>query len=412
MKLRLPKISLILNVGLLIGVLFLFSVNSYANQDRLSDIRNEIENHQKLLQQKKHDYNELQNQLNKDEREYKEISSKLKKSQVELDKVKNKIKEIEIQQNELIKEKKAQLQLLKVQITEAYKLGYNDYIMLILNQQNPNEIGRILEYYRYISIKRLDIVKKVDELNIQIGKIHETLIKNNNELKNVVKLHEKNVHNHQIKQKMKEETLLAMKESMRNEEKTLSELKKQEKKIHDDIARNQKILEEKKKKREQEEITKAKQLEVNKGKTQEQIEDEIKQHDALPDFESKKGQLLWPAHGKVIKKFGQSRAGELKWNGMLIHSRNGQVKSIAEGDVVLETELSGYGYIIVIDHGNGYVSLYGNNKDNLKKFGDHVKEGELIAYTNTDSYQLDGSLYFEIRHKGEAINPAKWLKKK
>ena len=89
-----------------------------------------------------------------------------------------------------------------------------------------------------------------------------------------------------------------------------------------------------------------------------------------------------------------------------------QVKAIAKGDIVLATELSGYGFIIAIDHGDGYISLYGNNRDNLKKVGDRVNAGELIAYTDSDSYQLEGALYFEIRHKGVSINPSKWLKKR
>ena len=132
----------------------------------------------------------------------------------------------------------------------------------------------------------------------------------------------------------------------------------------------------------------------------------------LSGFEKLKGNLVWPANGKILKKYGDSRAGELKWMGLLIRSKNQQVKAIAKGDIVLATELSGYGFIIAIDHGDGYISLYGNNRDNLKKVGDRVYAGELIAYTDSDSYQLDGALYFEIRHKGKSVNPSKWLRKR
>ena len=91
------------------------------------------------------------------------------------------------------------------------------------------------------------------------------------------------------------------------------------------------------------------------GKSQTDAEKEFKEKlekEKLSGFEKLKGNLVWPANGKILKKYGDSRAGELKWMGLLIRSKNQQVKAIAKGDIVLATELSGYGFIIAIDHGD------------------------------------------------------------
>ena len=405
----------LLSVGLMTGaMLCCASLSAEVNPD-LEEIQKEIQNHKKLIEQKQNDFNELKKQLAQDQKEFQEISIQLKKVQQKLDSTKGQIKETEKKQFNLLKKKDEQLELLQTQLVEAYKMGSHDYLKLILNQQNPNQIGRILEYYQYISMARTGIVKNLEELSVQIQTTHEELVNNNKILQNTIKEHNVVADQFKVKRRKTTETLEAINKSIKNEEQTLINLKNTEKKLLKAIADNQKIIEEKRQKQEDEEIRKAKLQAKQEGKSQQKAEQEIKeeqQKNKLLRFEKLKGTLIWPANGKVIKKYGDSRAGELKWTGLLIRSSNQQVKAIAKGDIVLATELSGYGFIIAIDHGDGYISLYGNNRDNLKKVGDRVNAGELIAYTDSDSYQLEGALYFEIRHKGVSINPSKWLKKR
>ena len=256
---------------------------------------------------------------------------------------------------------------------------------------------------------------EIDTISNLIRQNHEELVKNNQKLQQIVKEHNNNADQYKIKQKKTTETLIAINKSIQNEEQTLKNLKKAEQNLLNSIAENQRLLEEKRKKQAEEELKQVKIHAKEEGKSQTDAEKEFKEKlekEKLSGFEKLKGNLVWPANGKILKKYGDSRAGELKWMGLLIRSKNQQVKAIAKGDIVLATELSGYGFIIAIDHGDGYISLYGNNRDNLKKVGDRVYAGELIAYTDSDSYQLDGALYFEIRHKGKSVNPSKWLRKR
>jgi septal ring factor EnvC (AmiA/AmiB activator) len=405
----------IISVGLLIGAMLSLSPKVYANNEKLEQIQKEIENHKKLIEKKQNDFNELKKQLEKDQEEFHQISEQLKRSKQKLSDTKDQIKKLEKEQLDLLEKKDNQLQILKIQLSEAYKLGKNDYIKLILNQQNPNQIGRILEYYHYISVARIEIIKEIDTISNLIRQNHEELVKNNQKLQQIVKEHNNNADQYKIKQKKTTETLIAINKSIQNEEQTLKNLKKAEQNLLNSIAENQRLLEEKRKKQAEEELKQVKIHAKEEGKSQTEAEKEFKEkqeREKLSGFEKLKGNLVWPANGKILKKYGDSRAGELKWMGLLIRSKNQQVKAIAKGDIVLATELSGYGFIIAIDHGDGYISLYGNNRDNLKKVGDRVYAGELIAYTDNDSYQLDGALYFEIRHKGKSVNPSKWLRKR
>ena len=405
----------IISVGLLIGAMLSLSPKVYANNEKLEQIQKEIENHKKLIEKKQNDFNELKKQLEKDQEEFHQISEQLKRSKQKLSDTKDQIKKLEKEQLVLLEKKDNQLQILKIQLSEAYKLGKNDYIKLILNQQNPNQIGRILEYYHYISVARIEIIKEIDTISNLIRQNHEELVKNNQKLQQIVKEHNNNADQYKIKQKKTTETLKAINKSIQNEEQTLKNLKKAEQNLLNSIAENQRLLEEKRKKQAEEELKQVKIHAKEEGKSQTDAEKEFKEKlekEKLSGFEKLKGNLVWPANGKILKKYGDSCAGELKWMGLLISSKNQQVKAIAKGDIVLATELSGYGFIIAIDHGDGYISLYGNNRDNLKKVGDRVYAGELIAYTDSDSYQLDGALYFEIRHKGKSVNPSKWLRKR
>lgn len=405
----------IISVGLLIGAMLSLSPKVYANNEKLEQIQKEIENHKKLIEKKQNDFNELKKQLEKDQEEFHQISEQLKRSKQKLSDTKDQIKKLEKEQLVLLEKKDNQLQILKIQLSEAYKLGKNDYIKLILNQQNPNQIGRILEYYHYISAARIEIIKEIDSISNLIRQNHDELVKNNQKLQQIVKEHNNNADQYKIKQKKTTETLIAINKSIQNEEQTLKNLKKAEQNLLNSIAENQRLLEEKRKKQAEEELKQVKIHAKEEGKSQTEAEKEFKEkqeREKLSGFEKLKGNLVWPANGKILKKYGDSRAGELKWMGLLIRSKNQQVKAIAKGDIVLATELSGYGFIIAIDHGDGYISLYGNNRDNLKKVGDRVYAGELIAYTDSDSYQLDGALYFEIRHKGKSVNPSKWLRKR
>ena len=145
-----------------------------------------------------------------------------------------------------------------------------------------------------------------------------------------------------------------------------------------------------------------------------QLDHEIKdvQLDLSPpkEFISLRGKLPWPTQGKMTARFGSSRhTGDLKWKGVMIQTDAGDaIHAIAYGRVIFADWLRGFGMLIIVDHGKGYMSLYGHNQQLHKKLGDWVQANEIIATAGSTGGQKTSSLYFEIRHNGVPQNPTKW----
>jgi septal ring factor EnvC (AmiA/AmiB activator) len=133
---------------------------------------------------------------------------------------------------------------------------------------------------------------------------------------------------------------------------------------------------------------------------------------AAPDgaFASLKGQLRSPVAGKLAARFGAKR-GEATWKGVFIQAAEGaDVHAVAGGRVVWANWMRGFGNLIIVDHGGQYLSIYGNNQSLLKQAGQVVKAGETIASAGNTGGREESGLYFELRHLGQAFDPASWVK--
>lgn len=122
------------------------------------------------------------------------------------------------------------------------------------------------------------------------------------------------------------------------------------------------------------------------------------------------GGLSWPVSGGLLASFGGRLPDGRRSDGVLIAAPAGtQVKAVAEGNVVFADWMTGYGNILIIDHGNGYMSLYAHNDGLLRSAGDAVKRGDALATVGTSGGQASPALYFELRHNGAPVNPSAWL---
>ena len=129
-------------------------------------------------------------------------------------------------------------------------------------------------------------------------------------------------------------------------------------------------------------------------------------------FAGKTASLSWPADGRLLHRFGQPRAdGRMKWQGVLIGAQAGEeVRAVYDGRVVFADWLDGMGLLIIVEHGGGYMSLYGHNQTLMKNVGQTVLEGDQIAEVGDSGGQATPGLYFEIRKNGDAVNPRGWIK--
>ena len=135
---------------------------------------------------------------------------------------------------------------------------------------------------------------------------------------------------------------------------------------------------------------------------------------AAPDgaFRSLKGRMRAPVAGQVAARFGAKRGDDgPSWKGVFIKAPEGaEVRAVAQGRVVFSRWMRGFGNLVIIDHGNDYLSIYGNNQSVLKQEGDAVKGGDTIATAGNTGGNEESGLYFELRHLGRAFDPAQWVK--
>ena len=122
---------------------------------------------------------------------------------------------------------------------------------------------------------------------------------------------------------------------------------------------------------------------------------------------------MWPVQGKVINSFGQQRQGSVTWDGLRIQAQSGSdVRAIHGGRVMYADSLPGQGLLLVLDHGDGFMSLYAHNDALLHESGEWVQPGDAIARVGNSGGEKEPGLYFEIRQNGEPVNPLPWLAKR
>ncbi len=133
--------------------------------------------------------------------------------------------------------------------------------------------------------------------------------------------------------------------------------------------------------------------------------------DSKDAFAKLRGKLSWPVAGKLMASFGQTRAGGVKWDGVLLAGAQGSaVRAVYHGRVVYADWLSGLGLLTIIDHGDGYLSLYGHNERLYKEVGERVTAGDTIATVGDSGGRSTPALYFEIRKAGRPVDPKPWFK--
>jgi septal ring factor EnvC (AmiA/AmiB activator) len=199
------------------------------------------------------------------------------------------------------------------------------------------------------------------------------------------------------------ETLDILKNQQILESKSLNANKKQQSKRLNTLSKQ--ILSS------QQQLDKLKAEENNLNQALNKLAAIIKTEIDLTGLSKLKNRLSWPVKGKVLHSFGSKKQGYLTWKGVLISAPiSRQVNTIHNGTVLFSDWLKGYGLLTVIDHGNGYMSLYAHNQTLLKSIGDRVEIGEPIALVGQSGGQTSSGLYFEIRHQGKALNPKLWCR--
>ena len=271
---------------------------------------------------------------------------------------------------------------LAAQARAAYTSGQQERIKLLLNQHDPATLGRVMTYYRYLSEFRGQNIETVNGHIRDLGDLRQQAAAEDKRLAGLARARSVELTTLDNAQEERQGLLAALHSRIEQEGAEIDRLSAQEQ----DLARL---------------ITELTSILSDYPITSEE------------SFSDLKGRFTWPVAGTLLHDFGQPRAdGRLKWNGVVVVAPRGrEIRAIYHGRVIFSDWLAGMGLLVIVDHGEGYMTLYGYNETILKTVGDWVAPGDVIATVGDSGGQINAGLYFEIRHGTRPLNPGSWVSK-
>ncbi len=322
------------------------------------------------------------------------LAAELQALEVRISERRMRIKELERQQrytatkkqaleNELA-EREAHLDeesaALAVQVRAAYMSGGQEKLRLLLSQRDPATLGRLMAYYRYLNDYRAENIAAIVEQIARLDELHRQIAAEEKRLGELASERYAELSGLQASQESRSALLVELRQKIASEGLEVERLAAQEKDLTRLIAELSSIL------------------------SDYPIRSEVA-------FSELRGKLTWPVAGALLHDFGQPRAGgELKWNGVVLAAPRGQeVRAVYHGRVAFADWLSGMGLLVIVDHGEGFMTLYGYNETILKNAGDWVAPGDVIATVGESGGQSEAGLYFELRRGTQPIDPRQWV---
>jgi len=277
---------------------------------------------------------------------------------------------------------KDQRDALAALLRSAYAMGRDEELKLLLAQDHIDDIGRMVAYYGYFERAR---VHEIDGLltDLQtLARLQADIEGETAALKSSRDERSAQALQLNAEREQRHHLLAELEAALKDQTGRLAALGKDEKALVDLLAKLRDIFA------------------------------DIPKHLAGAEpFADLRGRLGWPLRGKVVAHFGAAADGERSSNGLLIAAKDGsEVRAVSHGRVVYADWLRGYGLLLIIDHGEGYLSLYGYNETLLKEAGDWVDAGEAVATSGDSGGRKTSGLYFELRHDGKAFDPATWMR--
>lgn len=322
--------------------------------------------------------NKLQQELRKNETQLASIETSIASINRDTKKLQEQLTQLQSEEQHLSQLKLAQEKGIAEKITLSYRMGREQNIKLLLNQQDPSQFDRIRHYSDYLNRAHVEALNEYQSTLSAIegnkAAVHansEALLANKNKLT-------QQRQNLQSQYQQRNKTLAALKKEIQTDQQQVKKWQQEQKQLESLLQ---------------------------------SVNDAIKLPNDAVAFSSMKKKLPWPTSGKRLLRFGQKRAsGDLRWEGISIQAPSGQaVKAIHHGRIVFADWFNGKGLLLIVDHGGGYMSLYAHNQTLLREAGDWVSSGETIATVGNSGGLSHSELYFEIRHQSKPLNPSAWL---
>ena len=348
----------------------------------LESIRTRIKDVQTKISEARQDVDTYRAELQQSEMAATEISTSLQSLAVTIQEKLVVLDQLHLESGEqeriLVDERK----LLAEQVRIAYKTGRHDFLKLFLNQEDPALLGRMMTSHDYYNKARSARIAEI-KMTLQNLELLQTRI--NTETAGLQSLRDQQISKLQQMDSYRESRnsiITSLNEYISGQDRDLQNLQRDEQELGnllEDLGS------------------------VSPPSVVEVFEEQV-------PFASLKGKLQWPVQGKIIDHFGaEKKGGKLRWNGVRISATGGtDVLAVSPGKVIFADWFRNFGLLIIIDHGGGYMSLYGHNESLTKKAGDSVVKGETVSRVGDTGGQTETALYFEIRQAGTPQDPDLW----
>lgn len=369
-----------------------------ASKEALGQLKERIESLKKELEGNQQAHAEAADSLKQSEQSISEANRKLYELGKQQQTNRSTLQSLQQEKSSLSQTIQQQQRMLSDQLYQQYLNGQQSYMQIVLTQRDPGAIARNLHYFSYVARARAELIGSLKKNLGQVAALNEqtaSALKQISELKTEQEAQRKQLESEKAERKQLLSKLATQIKAQRGE---ISKLQRDEKRLSDLVKRLARIV-------------------PAQPKPQKQSQEPGRKNDSVPtpafsggNFAALKGKLHLPVRGNITNRFGTTRADSgISWKGLFIKAGEGnEVRAIADGQVVFADWLRGFGNLMIVDHGNGYMTLYGNNQALLKKVGDAVTAGDNIAAVGNSGGNEEAGLYFEIRHQSVPFDPLSW----
>ena len=358
------------------------SADARETRERLEQLEKDIARIAATQAKREKQRSSLQSKLRRSETALGRLKEQQQKTRSAITRNQSEIAKLGTEQGKLQRAASAQQDAVAAEIREAYKGGGNDQLKLLLTEEDPQVLARMLAYYRYILAARSELLDEYrDTLNSLV-----TL--------------EADLQSRKMQLEKQQDSLASQQRDLEVERegraKLLAEIDASLKSDAAQLAAREQDRE---------------QLEELLAQIDVALAQLIPEDDVEP-FSAAKGSMPWPVKGRITSRFGRPRnQGKMRWQGVRLKAESGiTVTAIHHGRVVYADWLRGSGLLMVIDHGEGYLSLYAHNESLLREVGDWVGAGAAISTVGDSGGQSEAGLYFEIRKDGKPTDPQGWCR--
>jgi len=371
----------------LLGVFLCSCVTAHAADDaaakakELAALRTQIQSLQSRLEANQKKKSDAESDLHDVERQISRASRVLRKIDRDLSASQKQLGDLQTKQAAQSRKLAGQRAELAAEARAAYAMGRQQQVKLLLNQEQPSAIGRMLAYFGYFSRARLAQIDDIRGTLLELDNLQASIEEKTRTLTTLHAQQKAESEQLQKKKHARKDILVRLTEELQNQGGELKRLKSDEQQLQELVSSLQELLSD---------------IPANVSSDK--------------PFKQLKGKLRWPTRGRLNQRFGAQRGNTgLTWQGVMIAApEGGNVRAVSQGRVAFADWMRGFGLLLIIDHGDGYMSLYGHNQALYKEVGEWVDSGEVVATLGTSGGQSESALYFELRHKGRPINPLGW----